>query len=404
MEIRPTTDQDVDVFLDNLHTAFGMFRDPDNTLLAGYEWDRNLMAWTEDGRAVGTTGAYSFELTLPGAVVVPVAGVTGVTVLPTHRRQGVLKAMMRHQLDALRERGEFLSVLLASEATIYRRFGYGPATYTQRLTVARHRNAPAAPRAGAQVAPDAGTVEVLTRADSGEILEQVYDRYRRLQPGALSRPAHWWERGAGQPPVSPAPRFVAVHRDADGTPDGYATYTISRDASPSSLSVDEVIAVDDTVAAALTRVLLDHDLVDQVVFRRTSTEDPLFWQLADFRAAEVSGFDDWLWVRILDVPRALTSRAWFADGELVLEVADGFANAGGRFLLSVRDGKASCERTDREADLSLDVSDLGSVYLGGTTPSTLVRAGQIRAHRPGAAALADTLFRSDRTPYCLHWF
>ncbi len=72
--------------------------------------------------------------------------------------------------------------------------------------------------------------------------------------------------------------------------------------------------------------------------------------------------------------------------------------------LTVRDGQADCVPTDREPDLSLDVGDLGSVYLGGTTPSTLVRAGHIRAHRPGAAALADALFRAERSPRCLHWF
>jgi predicted acetyltransferase len=100
----------------------------------------------------------------------------------------------------------------------------------------------------------------------------------------------------------------------------------------------------------------------------------------------------------------LTARGWFTDGELVLDVDDPFLGEHGRYLLAVRDGKADCVPTDREPDLSLDVSDLGSVYLGGTAPSTLVRAGHIRAHRPGAAPLADALFRPDRPPHCLHWF
>lgn len=113
---------------------------------------------------------------------------------------------------------------------------------------------------------------------------------------------------------------------------------------------------------------------------------------------------DWLWVRLLDIPRALTARGWFTDGELVLDVDDPFLGEHGRHLLTVRDGKADCVPTDREPDLSLDVRDLGSVYLGGTTPSTLVRAGHIQAHHPGAATLADTLFRTDRSPHCLHWF
>lgn len=410
MEIRPTTDEDLDVFVDTVHAAFGRF--PETPVEGGGLWwsalemDRCLLALTADGRPVGTAATYPFELTLPGETLVPAPGVTAVGVLPSHRRQGVLSAMMRHQLTELRARGDFLSVLLASEASIYGRFGYGPATYTQRLTVEHHRAALTLPRARAQTAasatgPDGGTVEVLSRADCGEIVEDVYDRYRRAQPGALSRPHRWWALRAGQPPISPAPRYIALHRDADGVPDGYASYSIDESRT---LKVDETITADDAVFTALARFVLGHDLVSQVVFHHVPPRHPLRWQLADFRAAEVSGDMDWLWVRLLDVPRALTARGWFTDGDLVLGVEDPFLGEHGRYLLTVRDGKADCVPTDREPDLSLDVRDLGSVYLGGTAPSTLVRAGHIRAHRPEAATMADALFQADRPPHCLHWF
>ncbi|WP_406063474.1 GNAT family N-acetyltransferase [Streptomyces sp. NBC_01077] len=422
MEIRSTTDEDLDVFVDTVHAAFGRF--PETPTDGGGLWwsaletDRCLLAVTADGRPVGTAGAHSFELTLPGESLVPAAGVTAVGVLPSHRRQGVLSAMMRHQLAALRTRGEFLSVLLASEAPIYGRFGYGPATYTRRVTVQRDRAALAAPRArgtadapatgsatrsdtASGTGPGIGSVEVLRRAECGEILEEVYDRYRRAQPGALSRPRRWWALRAGQPPISPAPRYVAVHRDADGVPDGYASYSLGES---ETLTVDETIATDDAVFTALARFVLGHDLVSRVVFKHLPPEHPLRWQFADFRVGEVSGDTDWLWVRLLDVPRALTARGWFTDGELVLDVDDPFLGEHGRYLLTVRDGKADCVPTDREPDLSLDVRDLGSVYLGGTAPSTLVRAGHIRAHRPDAATRADALFRAERPPHCLHWF
>ncbi|GAA3215614.1 GNAT family N-acetyltransferase [Dactylosporangium siamense] len=406
MDIRPTTDQDLDAFVNTFHTALGIHPDTPNEDGGGVWWsafemDRGLLAVTADGRPVGTAAAYSFELTLPGEVLAPAAGITAVGVLPSHRRQGVLTAMMRHQLTELRARGEFLAVLLASEATIYRRFGYGPATYTGRITVARHQGALAAPRADVlDAGSNSGPVEVMRRAECGEILEEVYDRYRRAQPGALSRPHRWWALGAGQPPIAQAPRYVAVHRDAGGVPDGYASYSLS----DGTLTVDETIATDDAVSTALIGFLLGHDLVTQVAFKHFPPGHPLRWQLADFRAAQVSSDSDWLWVRLLDVPQALTARGWCTDGELVLDVDDPFLGEHHRYLLTVRDGKAGCVPTDRDPDLSLDVSDLGSIYLGGTAPSTLVRAGHIRAHRPDAATRADILFHAERHPHCLHWF
>ncbi|MGA4837517.1 GNAT family N-acetyltransferase [Streptomyces sp. G45] len=417
MRIRSTTGQDLDVFVDTVHTAFGRF--PETPVDGGGLWwsaldmDRGLLALTADGRPVGTAATHSFELTLPGQALVPAAGVPAVGVLPSHRRQGVLSAMMRHQLTELRAGGDFLAVLLASQAPIYGRFGYGPATYTTRLTVPRHQAAFAHPRAQAATGSDSGrgggigsggtcsgTVEVLRRADCGDVLEDVYDRYRRAQPGALSRPRHWWATRAGQPPVSPAPRHIAVHRDTDGVPDGYASYAIES----GTLTVDETVTTDDAVFTALARFVLAHDLVSQVVFKHVPPGHPLRWQLADFRAGQVSDDTDWLWVRLLDVPRALTARGWCADGELVIDVDDPFLGEHGRYLLAVRDGKAECAPTDREPDLSLDIQDLGAIYLGGTAPSTLVRAGHIRAHHPDAVPLADAVFRAERPPHCLHEF
>lgn len=439
MEIRPATD--LDLFISTMHTAFGQFpetpaADGSGVWWSALEMDRNLLAYQDD-RPVGTAGAYSFELTLPGATVTPVAGVTAVGVLPTHRRQGVLTAMMRYQLDSIRARGEFLAVLLSSEATIYGRFGYGPATYEQRVVVQRNQAAfapargaahseagsvegprGAATEAGSAEAPrgttsdihvadetrgaatESGSVEVLRRADCGEILEAVYDRYRRAQPGALSRPARWWAKGAGHPPISPAPRHVGVHRDADGVPDGYTTYFVEA----GKLTVDEIIADDDAVFTALARFVLSHDLVNQIDLKHLATDNPLRWQLVDFRAGQVTDDTDWLWVRLLDVPRALAARGWFTDGEIVLDVDDPFLDEHDRYLLTIRDGKAECVLTDREPDLSMDIRDLGSIYLGGTAPSKLVRAGHIRAHRSGAATLADALFAAERAPLCLHWF
>ena len=404
MQIRATTEADRENYVSTLLTAFGNVVEPpaegEGSWWSGFEMDRGLVAET-DGRIVATAGAYSFELTMPGGALVPVAGVTAVGVLPSHRRQGILTSLMRRLLDDIAARGECMAVLLASEAVIYRRFGYGPATFTQRLNLTKHRAALAGP------AP-AGSVTVRQRAECGEELAAVYDTYRRTQPGALSRHPKAWQSGAGQPPVALTRRLVAFHHDEQGRPDGYASYLVGAvdpvtGARP--LVVDEMVAENRDAYAGLFRFFTEHDLVTELVFKSVPRSGWLRWLLQDYRSAAVTRDSDWLWVRVLDVPRALAARSYPVDGRLVLDVADGIRDdVAGRYALTVTDGVAACERTDDAPDLALDVSDLGSVLLGGTAPSTLAEAGRIAARTPRALPLADTLFRSPRTPHCVHWF
>jgi predicted acetyltransferase len=404
-KIRSTAQADLEVFIKTLHAEFGRYPptaedDGGGVFWSAMEMDRNLFALTEDDRPVGTLAAYGFELTVPGGTQVPTTGITNVGVLPSHRRQGVMTALMRHQINTLRALGECVSVLLATEATIYRRTGFGPATFGRRLTVTSHRAEYASPRSGAPVDESGGSIDVLPRGDCVEVLEEVYDRYRRLQPGSLDRPHRFWALGAGEAPVAREPRYIAIHRDSDGLAEGYASYSIDA----GTLYVDETITVNDSARTALDRLLLSHDLVTQVIFKETPSDHPLRWQLNDYEAPESSGDEVWLWLRVLDVAKALSLRGWSCDGHLVLHVNDPFLGESGRYALTVRDGRAQCTTTDEEPDLTLDVSDLGSLYLGAVSPTFLVRAGHIAARDAEAVQRADSLFRSDRAPFCCHSF
>ena len=403
--VRPTSEEDREAFLRAALPAFGASYDdtpPAQQWWHALEMDRGLVA-EEGGRVVATTAAYTVELTVPGSRQVPTAGVTCVSVLPTHRRRGLFTALMRRQLDDLRERGEVMAVLLASEATIYRRCGYGPATTAQTWSVEHARGAFLRP------VPDDGTLELLQRSDAGSVMAEVYEAYRKARHGALDRPAHLWELGASMPPVASAHRFVVVHRDAAGVADGYATYAIAEDPAVRGrrvMSVDEVIAADEGVRARLARYCLDHDLVTAVRFGKMAADDPLRWRLADVAAAQIQSSTDWLWVRLLDVPAALMAREYTGSGRLVLEVTDPFCpDLGGLFALDVEDGQAKCARVEGvEADLTLDVADLGSAYLGGVAISSLVLGGRVAERTEGAAAAADRLFLTGTAPMCLHWF
>ena len=81
------------------------------------EYDRTVAAF-DGGQVVATGGLFSFEIAVPGGRSLGCAGVTRVTVLPTHRRRGLLTAMMRWMIDDAHRRGEPLAALFASEAPI----------------------------------------------------------------------------------------------------------------------------------------------------------------------------------------------------------------------------------------------------------------------------------------------
>src|SRR4051794_34471676 len=125
LEVRPITEAELPAMLEVDRRGFGA---PLRTADRSDSWvtaelDRTMCAW-DAGAMVGCTRAYSFELTLPGGALAPVAAVSAVAVQPTHRRRGVLTSMMGALHGVARDRGEIAAVLTASESTIYGRFGY----------------------------------------------------------------------------------------------------------------------------------------------------------------------------------------------------------------------------------------------------------------------------------------
>jgi predicted acetyltransferase len=366
------------------------------------ELDRSLGLWEGD-RIVATSGIYSRVLTVPGAVV-PCAGITWVTVAPTHRRRGVLTAIMRRQLTELHEQQrEPVAALWSAEHPIYGRFGYGPATLQGRLTGATERL-----RLRSDVDLGDGRVDLVSAAEYRAAVPALHDRLRRTVPGNLDRNSRWWDRllrdddhlRKGGPP-----RAHLLHTETDGTVTGYAAYRVkghwTDDGEPDgTLTVEEVRAATTPAYASLWRLMLSVDLVRTVRAPLGSPDDPLFHLLADARALHRRPFDA-LWVRLVDVDRALGARRYPAPIDLVLEVRDEFCpwNAG-RWRLSGHPAGGHCGRTDRDPDLVLGVEELSSAYLGGVSLATLQAAGRVTEISPGAVILASTAFSWPVTPWC----
>lgn len=357
-------------------------------------FDRTIAAF-DDGEIVAGAAIFSRNLTVPGAVV-PVAGVTLVAVSPTHRRRGLLTAMMGMQLTGLYESGETVAALSAAEAGIYGRFGYGPASQ-----VARLRGVQRAMAFRPDVHLGAGRIRLLDREKALPLISQVYDRVRRTSVGWVDRPARFWEARLSDSPGATSLRY-AVHSEPDGAVTGYALYRLRPEGNGtgdvSEVQVVELAAATRQAYAAVWRFLLDldgHFRISALV----ALDEPLPLLLADPRGARLAPVDN-LWVRLVDVERALAARRYATPVDVVLEVCDGFCPwNNGRYRLVADGSWVTCVRTSAPADLSLTAADLGAVYLGGTTLATLAAAGRVVEQRPGALARSTVAFRGEREPF-----
>ena len=378
--IRPAAEADIPDLVRADWAAFGG-QPTDDHIEAAREFLEVDRAWlAEDGdRVVAATAALTMELTVPGPRTVPTAGVTYVGVMPTHRRQGILTALMARVADDARRRGEPTSALLASESTIYRRFGYGTAVMASTVelehTYAQLRHPP----------DITGRVRILDQTEFAEVLPPIHERYRRQQPGEVSRPPGWWRRYLGDPEErrgGAGPRFAAVWEGDEG----YVTYRVAQNwdtgVPGGTLTVENLVAVTPEVRAGLWQYCFGIDLI-RLVKAYLAVDDPLRWMLVDPRRLRTTNVGDFLWVCLLDVEAALSARTYAADGHLVIDVA-----GDGRYRLA----GGTCGRTDALPDLRLDRPDLGAAYLGGVGFTTLARAGLVAELAPGALARADALF------------
>jgi predicted acetyltransferase len=399
-EVRPCADQDE---FGRAVGAIGQYFNPppSEELLERFARvlpHERMHAAFEGGAIVGGAGAFPFELSVPGGSL-PCAGVTAVGVTPTHRRRGVLRSMMDAQLRDVHERGEPIAALWASEETIYGRFGYGLASWAGELKVPHEWDAFAVPL------ELAGTTRFVTPEEARKLFPPIYDAVRRERPGMTSRNDAWWETRhlLLDERESDAPRrFVAL--DLDGETLAYAVYrthfAFEGGLSESRLVVREALGVTPQATAAIWRFLLDVDWMAVTEVPFAPPDHPLFLLLALPRRGRYR-MHDALWVRLVDVPAALSGRAYGEGEPIVFEVRDSVCEWNdGRWKLE--DGV--CERTDAEAELALDVSVLGSAYLGAVSFAQLRQALRMEELQEGAVERADALFAWRPPPWCMEIF
>ncbi|MFC7849227.1 GNAT family N-acetyltransferase [Arthrobacter sp. NPDC057388] len=329
--------------------------------------------------------------------------VTAVTVRGTHRRQGLLRRMMTEDLGAAKAAGVALAALTASEGSIYGRFGFGVATFERSIKV------DTGPRFRIRHAAT-GSVEMADRRVLLDLAAGVFDRVHRLTPGSIVRQEayrHTVSGAFGRDGSEDDAIRCALHYDASGRVDGYASYRFAGwDAKPYTIELVDLVAATGPAYLELWQFLGAIDLSERVSWESAPVDDPLAWALEDPRCIESADQRDMLWLRILDAGQALAARRFSADGTLVLEVADTLGLAGGTYVLNVSGGDARVVEAPPGTvpDLSLGVAELGSIYLGGVSPVILAESGRILEHTPGAAFRAALMFAVERPPHCLTHF
>jgi predicted acetyltransferase len=384
----------------------------------GETFDRMVEMWRREwfadrcwgaragGRWVATLATEPRSLSIPGpgggTVDVVADALTAVTVSATHRRRGVLSQMLSASLRAAKDRGEPLSILIAAEWPIYGRFGYSPASLASNYTLfTRARDTLLTPTG-------TGTLRQVDPADLGDIAPSVFEAARSLRAGGVDRRGDWWKRRLGLDGYQPinhgkTPNYILHERD--GVPDGLLRWAGSRDFELSgemgAVSVADLIAATPAAYQNLWAYLAGIDVVGEVTLQRRPLDEPIRWLLTDGRALRQTYTGDDVWVRLLDVPAALTARGYSGNGSVVLDVVDddtgGYAS--GRYLLEVSDRGAECSVTTAAADLRISQRALASIYLGGFTLRQLGLGNSAEELTPGALARAEALFSTTLPPW-----
>ncbi|WP_369170346.1 GNAT family N-acetyltransferase [Streptomyces sp. R28] len=408
IDVRPVAEADIPGWIRALNTGFLRTPDVSDAEVAdrsSYIVPARTLGAFDAGRCVATFRSFAQEITAVGGAPVPADAISNVTVTATHRRRGLLTRMMDQDLAAAKERGDVVATLIAAEYPIYGRYGFGPATSTAQWTVD-------VPRTGLDprwAGPDGGgRIDIVDGAGVRRTGPGLFERVRRAQPGAVDRDERWWLVNTGVLRLDRASwtePFFAVYRSAGGEVEGLVSYTADDHWGDgkqplNTATVNWLIAATPDAERALWRYLCSIDWITTVKSGWRAPDDLLPLYLPDPRAARVTTLADWLWVRVLDVVRALEARTYEGQGALVLEVVDAGGLTGGRYLLEASADGASCTPTTAAAELTLDVADLGRLWLGDESVVRLVALGRVREERAGAARVGDALLRTSRRPWC----
>ena len=348
-------------------------------------------AWLE-GELAGTTNSFSGDITLPGGQKVSHAAVTHVGVLPQFSRRGVLRALLLQQLADFHRQQVAVATLRASQGTIYRRFGFGIASWFQTFSVDK-RELGALPATPARI-------ELLPAAEAWEQQIAIVRRFPDCRAGTLSRWPQWWAMQQHRLRHSSDNHYVALLM-RDGEARAFVRYHAQPDSNwlysrDRTLVVDDLHAPDAGSYQALIGFLLQLDITRHITFASRPIDDPLPLLVDNPRAVTVSAQRDESWLRIIDVATVLNARQFADTAPVTLAISDPLLpHNHGRWQIGPQGGRRSTD----EPDASLTIDALASLLLGGSHVWQLIFSKNIEIHNPQAAGSLERLFGVTEQPW-----
>ena len=376
----------------------GSFGDgPDNVPATANRPEWTLCAF-DDGRMVASYGAIPFTMRANGNAV-SMAGVTAVATAPEYRRRGIVRRIVTKSFEDMRENGQAVAALWASQAAIYQRYQYSMTSVLRRYSVDT-----------VDVAffdGDTGSASVARTpvVDGLDQCREIYKAFIADRTGYLHRARVLWFNNVLADVAEDGPVQMAICRDADGQPVGYAIYTlrssrVNHEARSQEIKVRDLAWLTPDAYRSLWAFLAQHDLVGRIVWETAPLDDPapeLFQEPRMLRAEDREG----VWLRVVDAARALEGRGYDRAGTLSIGIHPDPATPwnDGVVVLDASPDGARVSAGSGDPDISVTLKALASLYTGFRTARELARLGAISG-ATDAVLRAEALFATRSAPHC----
>lgn len=323
----------------------------------------------------------------PGHGLAATNFITDVTVQASHRRRGLMNALMSTDLAEARERGDVFAVLTATDARLYGRFGFGVTATARRLEIE------SGPKFQLRTEPVGHSVF----ADPSRIIElrrEIFEKFHAQQFWSVGRANHYWTANFDWDTQQPVSHRGAVHFDEHGEPDATLVFAVEKD----SLQILDLVGTSTGAEIELLRLLAHGEGHEKIVWGRChDPRHPLPWALEDSRVVNTTKESDTVWVRVLNVARALELRAFDQDGSITLDIRDRQDFCTGTYRIDVENGRARAEKTSDAADVSINVDAFSTLLSGLQGAVELGVAGVAFGSRENLQR-ASRLFAKDNPP------